>query len=100
MKFRFSPFNVPLEKVDFSELEKLREISEGWYVEYKSEAITVKALAKSLSAFANQYGGWLFLGIEENPETQTAGSFPGLEEKDAHRMLSALRDASKDTLNP
>lgn len=100
MRFRFSPFDVPLAKVGPAELERLREVAEGWYIEYKSEAIPVKALAKSLSAFANQYGGWLILGVAENPETQTAGAFPGLEEQEAQRLLQTLRDASKDALNP
>lgn len=100
MRFRFSPFDVPLANVGPAELERLREVAEGWYVEYKSEAIPVKALAKSLSAFANQYGGWLILGVAEDPETQTAGAFPGVEEQEAQKLLQALRDASKDALNP
>lgn len=100
MKFRFSPFSHPLTDLTSSDLENLRQVSEGWYVEYKSEVIPVKALAKSLSAFANQYGGWLIIGIAENSETQTAGTFPGITEEDAQKLLIDLRNASKDVLNP
>ena len=46
-------------------------------MEYKSEAVPARALAKSLSAFANTYGGWLFVGVrEESKDNAVAGSFP------------------------
>ncbi len=34
-------------------------------MEYKRQEVNARSLAKSLSAFANTYGGWLFLGVEE-----------------------------------
>jgi len=42
----------------------------------------------------------LIIGIAENSETQTAGTFPGITEEDAQKLLIDLRNASKDVLNP
>ena len=57
------PFEKAFQDLVAADLACLREVSEGWYVEYKSTAIAPRALAKSLSAFANQYGGYLFLAL-------------------------------------
>lgn len=100
MKFRYNPFEGQLADILPSALQKLFEVSEGWYVEYKSQAIAVKAIAKSLSAFANQYGGWLVFGVQEDSETHTAKSFPGVEKSNVSYLLQAIREASKDVLNP
>lgn len=100
MKFRYNPFDVALSDLTADSLAALREVAEGWYVEYKSELITVKALSKSLSAFANQYGGWLILGVQEAPATLTAGGFPGIPSGEVTAGLQRIREASKDLLNP
>lgn len=63
MKFRHNPFESHLSDILPSALQKLFAVSDGWYVEYKSQAIAMKAIAKSLSAFANQYGGWLVFSM-------------------------------------
>ena len=76
----------------------LRTISEGWYVEYKSELLPAKGLAKSMSAFANHYGGWLFIGIQE--QERKASSFPGIDEADVPKAEEQLRNASKDCMSP
>jgi len=73
-------------------------VAEGWYVEYKSALIDTKSLAKSLSAFANHYGGWLILGVQE--KDRLANSFPGLDVAEIPEAERRLRDASKDCLNP
>ena len=78
----------------------MKGIHEGWYIEYKSELTKPHALAKSISSFANQFGGWLFLGVAENRESHTAGFFNGIQDSDVTRALASLRDASKDLLNP
>lgn len=68
MKFRinsiknmYSPFDKSIRDLEASDLAILKIVHEGWYVEYKSELVKAPALAKALSAFANTYGGWLFL---------------------------------------
>ena len=96
----FSPFSAPLARALPSELKELYSISEGWYVEYKSLPIPPKVMAKTLSSFANQYGGWLVLGVVENSEDLTAQEFPGLSQQQVSHVVQTLRDASKDCVNP
>ena len=78
----------------------LRDVSEGWHIEYKSQLPRVRDLAKSLSSFANQYGGWLFLGIDENPGSQTAGKFTGVKNEVVSEVLESVRNAAKDLVRP
>ena len=96
----FSPFTAPLARALASDLKEFFSISEGWYVEYKSLPIPPKALAKSMSSFANQYGGWLVLGAVENKQDLTVREFPGLSEHQVRDVVQALRDASRDSVNP
>ena len=96
----FSPFSAPLAQIVSSELKKFYSISEGWHVEYKSLPIPPKALAKSLSSFANQYGGWLVFGVMENECDLTAQEFPGLSKQQVSNIVQTLRDASRDCVNP
>jgi hypothetical protein len=67
----FNPFDKEFEEITTDDLNVLKEkeVAEGWYVEYKREVPQkVEKIAKSISSFSNQYGGWLFYGIEENKE--------------------------------
>ena len=97
---RYTPFNKDHEEISASDLASLREVSEGWYVEYKSRLPSTRDLAKSLSSFANQYGGWLFLGVDENPDSLTAENFPGIENEQIPEVLESLRNAAKDVVRP
>ena len=77
---RYTPFNKTINEPDETDiLGILRGVSEGWYVEYKSELPKIRDVAKSLSSFANQYGGWLFIGVEEDKKSKTAAGFPGTD---------------------
>ena len=70
----YTPFDKKLDELDETELNKLIEnsISEGWYIECKADLpkktskIDSSKIVKSISAFANTKGGWLFYGIESN----------------------------------
>lgn len=97
---RFSPFDKGIYHVDPSELGSLKNVHEGWFVEYKSQLPKPRRLAKSLAAFANQYGGWLFLGVEEEGSTMTAGGFPGISNEELPQVLETLRNAAKDLIRP
>ena len=61
----FKLFNKNIEEIGQKDIESLvvREIKEGWFVEYKSKEIRPMGLAKVVSSFANQNGGWLFVGV-------------------------------------
>jgi hypothetical protein len=70
----YTPFSKNIESLDEIELVKLIEnnISEGWYIEYKSDFPKKSSkfdsikIAKSISSFANTKGGWIFYGVESN----------------------------------
>ena len=57
MPATYNPFSKEIDQLDSGDLEKLRQVHEGWYVEYKAELPKAKAIAKAISAFANTYGG-------------------------------------------
>ena len=97
---RYAPFDKDIKDVDPSELQSLKEVHEGWYVEYKSQLVKPQSLAKSLASFANQFGGWLFLGIDQDKHTGTAGGFPGISNEELPQVLESLRNAAKDIIRP
>ena len=97
----FNPFETNLEDLQPAELGKLRTIAEGWYIEYKGSAVSPKNIAKSLAAFANHYGGWVFYGIEEAGDgSHCAGSFPGLDQQNASTLINDIKNAAKDIVTP
>ena len=97
---RHKPFDESLLDISPADLAQLRDVYEGWSVEYKSVLIKPRALAKSLSSFANQYGGLLFLGIKNDSKTNVADCFPGIAASDVPSVLESLRNAAKDLLHP
>lgn len=75
----YSPFDKSLWELEASDLASLKSATEGWYVEYKREASKADTMAKSVSAFANTHGGWLFYGVtEKSKDEAVAGEFPGI----------------------
>ena len=97
----YSPFDKAIKDLKPADLAILKSVSEGWYVEYKSELVNARALAKAISAFANTYGGWLFLGVQElGKDDSVASSFPGIPEKDLDSALQRLRHSTAEQLNP
>jgi len=101
MQPRYNPFSSDLEDLSAAELGILKDVAEGWYVEYKSDVLSAKKVAKLLASFANHYGGWIFYGVAEAKDgSQTAGSFPGLEQGQVGLLVQRLRDASRNTVTP
>ena len=47
-----------------SHLDNIEE--ESFFFEYKSDKTTAEKFIKEISAFANTYGGYLFLGINDD----------------------------------
>ena len=97
---RYTPFDKGFEDISASDLATLRNVAEGWYVEYKSQLPITRDLAKSLSSFANQRGGCLFIGVQENPDSTVAGEFPGVEKDEVPKVLESIRNAAKDIVRP
>jgi hypothetical protein len=97
----YSPFQKELSKLQPHDLAQLREASEGWYIEYKQEAPNASTIAKSISALANTYGGWLFLGVaEDSKENPVAGTFPGIDRSEVDGVLQRIRKSVADILSP
>jgi hypothetical protein len=98
--YSFQPFSGSIESFSPADLIGLTGVSEGWYIDYKAEAPSAKDLGRHLTAFANQHGGWLLIGIVENSATMTAGSFPGIANSQIPETLTKLRDASAHHSHP
>ena len=97
----FNPFDRELAELETRELAKLESVAEGWYVEYKREVVELKKIAKSLAAFANHYGGWLFYGIAQSADgSNVAGAFPGIPKSQVADCLERVRNAAKCHMNP
>ncbi|WP_294623735.1 helix-turn-helix domain-containing protein [uncultured Roseovarius sp.] len=83
------------------DLENLRTVNEGWYVEYKSEVSNPKTIAKSVSSFANTYGGWVFYGVHEKGNgDNSAGQFVGIPKSEMDAALQKIRQSVASNLNP
>ena len=101
MQSQYSPFDKDIDNLKSKDLSVLKSVSEGWYVEYKRELISTKAMAKALSAFANTYGGWLFVGIDEAKNGEpVAGDFVGIPQNSVDDLLQKLRQSASSLLNP
>lgn len=101
LRYSYYPFKNSLEKVDGSDLILLKEVAEGWYIDYKVQKLKIEAYAKHLSAFANQYGGWLIIGVRENNDgSRTAAEFPGIYKDDIEKISRDLREAAAAHVNP
>lgn len=59
-------------QVNFQDLNqlKLKDIDEGIYIEYKEElsSSVLDKIPKIITSFANERGGWLFIGINDQKE--------------------------------
>jgi predicted HTH transcriptional regulator len=97
----YSPFQKEFAELCAGDLSALRTVTEGWYVEYKREVPNASSIAKSISAFANTYGGWLFYGVQEKSRAeQVAGAFPGIPQIELDGVLQQLRQAAATLVNP
>lgn len=97
--YDFNPFNKPIEHIVGEDLGVLKGVAEGWYVDYKRAVIKPDQIGKHLSAFANQFGGWLLFGVEESEE-RTAASFIGVHKTEVAGLSTAIREAASAHVNP
>jgi hypothetical protein len=92
----YSPFERRFDQLDASDLVLLKDVAEGWYVDYK-RAVSTKpdATAKIVSAFANTYGGWIFYGVDApGSGAPTPSAFPGIALADVSGVVEAIQRAS------
>lgn len=103
IQLRFNPFDKALNELTAEDLATLRTVAEGWYVEYKAKKIDHEKIAKSISSFANHYGGWLFFGVEEakaDDGSLVASAFPGIPKSEVGSLVSRLSEAVARHMNP
>lgn len=94
MEPNYSPFSKQLDDVTTEDLASLKTVHEGWYVEYKEAVPNPQSIAKSVSAFANTFGGFLFYGIQEkSKQDNVAGEFIGILKTDVEAMRERIRQA-------
>jgi hypothetical protein len=99
--YAFNPLKKILEETTAEDLIGLRQIAEGWYVDYKAEGLNVSDLGKHMSAFSNQYGGWLYFGVKEAPDgSRLADSFPGIATEQVHALSLRVREAASAHVSP
>lgn len=97
----YSPFDKPLGELNATALAVLREIPESWHVEYKQQINDGKTLAKSISALANTYGGWLIIGAAEQGAGDSAvREFPGLGRDETAKLQQRLGESINAHLQP
>lgn len=71
---QYTPFykdnnQIEFNNIEYDDLKILKEISEGFCVEYKSEyvpSVINKKIPQSITSFSNDRGGWLFVGVSND----------------------------------
>ncbi|TCQ16414.1 helix-turn-helix domain-containing protein [Rhizobium sp. PP-CC-3G-465] len=99
--YNYNPFKKQIGLIELEDLETLRNIPEGWYIEYKQEIPNGRSIAKSISAFANTYGGWLFYGIKESDDgRRVMGALQGIPVAEVAKAEDAIRQAASSLVSP
>lgn len=100
-RYIYNPFSKPLKQVTVEDLAELRFVEESWAIDYKREPLKPSQFAKHIAAFANQYGGFLVIGVDEaTDKTNVAGTFIGIAKDQVPQTLSNVRDACSKLINP
>lgn len=104
----YNPFNKELDQLTESDLHELisGEIVEGWYIEYKAEiprasggSFDSNKIAKSVAAFANTKGGWIFWGIGCNDKNKPV-SIAGIEIQTPVNFEDQIAKIINSNINP
>ena len=59
-----------LEAVDIQSVLSDHDFDESFYFEFKDDRVANKKLAEEISAFANTFGGYIFIGISDNKKIE------------------------------
>lgn len=96
----FDPFDKKINELTKEDLDSLipKAVAEGYWVEYKSNFQENRKVAKSISSFANTYGGWYFIGIEAN--NNVASKIVGISLKEIRDPVDKLREIIKSNIDP
>ena len=84
------PINVS--KITDNQVQKVLEMSEGHFLDFKSKNVRPANITKHLSAFTNADGGELFIGIEDSPRIWDGFN----EQEDANALIQIIYIISKE----
>jgi len=98
----YNPFEKAIgESIDLSDLQSLVDrVAEGYYVEYKSTFPSNEKVAHSIASFANTNGGWYFVGVVADKQTNVAESVRGVELITFPDPIAKVRDIARDHIAP
>lgn len=81
----FNINNKSWDKLRFSDISKMLETDdENFFIEFKSDKESNNGFIKEVSAFANTYGGYVFLGINDD---KTIGGCTQWNEQKIHNVI-------------
>lgn len=82
---------IKLESSDIQAVLSEPDFCESFYFEFKDDRVTNKKLIKEVSAFANTFGGYIFLGISDSKKIE------GCEVWNEQRIHTTIHDSITPT---
>lgn len=82
------------------DLEGLKSLEEGWFVEFKEQLPDTAKLARSISSFANSHGGLLIIGAKEEQKTRRLHEFKPMSRSNADNSIVRAREAVTAHVTP
>ena len=89
-----------LAEIGSADLEELRALQEGWFVEFKERPPEPSKLARSISSFANSHGGLLVIGAKEDQKTRRLAGFLPMTREAADSSITKAREAIASHVSP
>ena len=84
--------NKNWDELQFSDIEELlAEIDENFFFEFKSDDVNPQKLIKEISAFANTYGGYILLGVDDDK------TISGCDSWNEQRIHTTIHDSITPT---
>ncbi|SDS03909.1 Putative DNA-binding domain-containing protein [Pseudomonas oryzae] len=93
-------YQIQLEDLSVEHIDEIKMLEEGWFVEFKSIFTDTAKIAKSISSFANAYGGVLIVGVQEAAKGRKFDHFTPLSKNEAEETILRLRHAVEAHLSP
>lgn len=86
--------------INHADLEEIKHLQEGWFVEFKERLPDLTKLARSISSFANSHGGLLVIGVREDQKTRRFAEFAPMTREIADLCLTRVREAIASHISP
>lgn len=80
-----------LESADIQAVLSEQDFDESFYFEFKDDKVTTKKLMEEVSAFANTFGGYIFIGISDDKQIE------GCSNWNEQRIHTTLHDSITPT---